>query len=403
MHIYKAAVVGAGTMGAEIAQVISASGLPVLLKDIDQPMLAKGMATIRRIYQRQVDKGRMSPAGVEARLSLIRPSLTYEGFGDVDIALEAVPESMAIKKAIWKELEAVVPETAIFASNTSSLSISEMAAASGRPGKFVGMHFFNPAHVMKLVEVIPGLDTDQGTVEDIVAFAGSLGKTPVVVQECAGFLVNRLLIPYLNEAVYCLQEGSAGAAEIDAAVVEFGMPMGPFTLMDLMGLDVCQHICDYLYAEYGPRMEPPKLLGALVQAGRLGKKAGKGFYGYGDQGDEAVRALIAGFGRDSSSRFSVERVMYPLINEAALCLQEHIASINDVDLAMMAGTNMTYRGERKGPLAIADEIGLGVVLETLEQLFARYGERFRPARLLRTKARAGHLGVSSRRGFHEYA
>lgn len=403
MYIFRAAVVGAGTMGGGLAQVISFSGLPVVLKDVDQKMLDKGMEAVRRIYQSRVDKGKMSVGEMESKIDLIEPSLTYDSFGDVDIVIEAVPEKMKVKKAVLAELEAVLPETAIIASNTSALSISEMASATNRPGKVIGMHFFNPAHVMKLVEIIPGLETTQETIDDVVMFTESLRKLPVVVQECPGFLVNRLLMPYLNEATYCLQEGAATATEIDEALVAFGMPMGPFTLMDMLGIDVCQYVGDYLYSEYGPRMEPAKFFYKLVAAGRLGEKSGKGFYGYGGETDEPVKTLLAESGTVPGSKFTVERVMYPLINEAVLALQENIASINDVDLAMIAGTGMTYHGERKGPLAIADEIGLDVLLQGLEELFAQYGERFRPARLLRTKVRAGHLGTRVGHGFHEYA
>jgi 3-hydroxyacyl-CoA dehydrogenase len=403
MYIFKAAVVGAGTMGGGLAQVISFSGLPVVLKDVDQKMLDKGMETVRRIYQSRVDKGKMSAGEMESKISLVEPTLTYDSFSDVDIVIEAVPEKMKIKKQVLADLDAVLPETAIIASNTSALSISEMAAATKRPSKVVGMHFFNPAHVMKLVEVIPGLDTAQETVDDVVAFAESLRKLPVVVQECPGFLVNRLFMPYLNEATYCLQEGAATTAEIDAAINDWGMPMGPFTLMDMLGIDVCQYVGDYMYSEYGPRMAGASLFRKMVEAGRLGEKNGKGFYGYGDESDEPVKAIIASFGRDPNSVFTVERVMYPLINEAILCLQEHIASLNDIDMSAIAGMGMTYHGERKGPLAIADEIGLDTLLEALEKFQAQYGERFRPARLLRTKVRAGQLGVKTRRGFHEYA
>ena len=404
MYIFKAGVVGAGAMGGEIAQVISYSGLPVVLKDVDQKMLDKGMDTIRRIYQARVDKGKMSASDMEGKLTLVEPSLSYDSFADVDIVIEAVPEKMAIKKQVLKELEGAVPETTIFASNTSALSISELASATARPGKVVGMHFFNPAHVMKLVEIIPGLETSQETIDDVVMFTESLRKIAVVVQECPGFLVNRLLMPYFNEATFCLQEGAATATEIDLALPAFGMPMGPFTLMDMLGIDVCKYVADYLYHEYGPRMEPARLMNQLIDAGRLGEKNGKGFYGYGGESDEAVTAMIAAAGRDSRrSEFSVERTIYPLINEAVLALQEHIASASDVDMAMIAGTGMTYHSERKGPLAIADEIGLDVILAGLEKYLALYGERFRPARLLRTKVRAGHLGVRVRRGFHEYA
>ncbi len=403
MYIFKAAVVGAGTMGGGLAQVISFSGLPVMLKDIDQKMLDKGMDTIRGIYQSRVDKGKMSVGEMESRISLVEPTLTYDGFSDVDIVIEAVPEKMKIKKVVLADLDAALPETAIIASNTSALSISEMAAATKRPSKVIGMHFFNPAHVMKLVEIIPGLETAQETVDDTVAFAESLRKIAVVVQECPGFLVNRLLMPYLNEATYCLQEGAAAAPEIDEKVTEFGMPMGPFTLMDMLGLDVCHDVGQYLYSEYGERMRGADLFELLVKAGRLGEKSGAGFYGYGGESDEPVKKMIADHGRDPKSVFNVERVMYPLINEAALCVQEHIAAVNDIDMAMIGGTGMTYHGDRKGPLAIADEIGLDVVLEGLERFQAQYGERFRPSRLLRTKVRAGHLGVKAKRGFHEYA
>jgi 3-hydroxyacyl-CoA dehydrogenase len=407
MYIFKAAVVGAGAMGAEIAQVISFSGLPVVLKDVDQAMLDKGMARIRKIYEGRVDRGKMSQSEVENKIALVEPTLTYDSFGDVDIVIEAVPEKMGIKKAVFAELDAVCPESAIFASNTSALSISELAASTKRPHKVVGMHFFNPAHIMKLVEVIPGLDTSQETVDDAVQFTESLRKIPVVVQECPGFLVNRLLMPYLNEAAMVLGEGAATASEIDAAMVDFGMPMGPFTLMDMLGLDVCSDVGSYLYNEYGERMTPAPLFYKLIQAGRFGEKSGAGFYGYGAQTDEPVNEMIAQVSSspppEQRGEFTVDRVVMPLINEAVLCLQEHIASAPDIDMSVIAGLGMTYHGERMGPLALADTLGLDTVLAKLEELRVRYGERFRPARLLRTKVRAGHLGKKTGRGFHEYS
>jgi 3-hydroxyacyl-CoA dehydrogenase len=416
MHIFKAGVLGAGTMGAEIALVIAcaggpaggANGLPVLLKDVEQAMLDKGTEHIRAILRRRVAKGTMSEADTERVLSLITPALVYDQFNDVDIVIEAVPEKIAIKKAVLRELEAVVPETTIFASNTSALSISELASATARPTRVIGMHFFNPAHIMRLVEVVPGLETSAETSEDVVGFARSLGKTPVTVQECPGFLVNRLLFPYLHEATRCLQDGVATADEIDALAVSFGMPMGPVALMDMLGLDVCLHISNYLHEQYGPRMETPRLFGELVAAGRLGQKVGKGFRPAVDDGPMATAVgPNAGDGRRATEGESggcgVERLIYPLINEAVWSLQEHIAPAHDVDLAMVAGAGMTFRGSRKGPLAIADELGLDVVLGGLESLCAHHGDRFRPAWLLRTKVGAGHLGVKAGRGFHEYA
>jgi 3-hydroxyacyl-CoA dehydrogenase len=255
---------------------------------------------------------------------------------------------------------------------------------------------------MKLVEIIPGLDTSQETIDDTVQFTESLRKIPVVVQECPGFLVNRLLMPYLNEATLALQEGAATAQDIDAAVVEFGMPMGPFTLMDMLGLDVCYDVGQYLTSEYGDRMKGAVLFEDLVKAGRLGEKSGAGFYGYGEETDEPVKAMIAAH-KVEGAEFSVDRVILPMINEAAYCLQEKIAAPSDIDMAMVAGSGMTYHGDRMGPLAAADAMGLDVVVEKLQALQQKYGERFRPARPLVLRARAGHLGVKTGRGFHEYS
>ncbi len=407
MYIFKAAVVGAGTMGGEIAQVVTYAGLPVVLKDIDQEMLDTGMAKARSVYQRRVDKGKMSASDMESKLDLITPTLTYDEFEDVDIVIEAVPEKMGIKTAVFKELEEACPDETIFASNTSALSVSEMGAATGKPHKVIGMHFFNPASVMKLVEVIPGLDTDQETVDDVVMFAESLRKLPVVVQECPGFLVNRLLMPYLNEATKALGEGAATATEIDQAIVGWGMPMGPFTLMDMLGLDVCAHVGEYLYSEYGDRMSPAPLFMKLVEAGRLGEKAGAGFYDHPGGESDAVHAMIKELQESDQvevgAKFTVERLMYPLINEAALCVQENIASLTDIDMSMVAGTGMTYGGERVGPLVIADKIGLEAVVNTLEELERELGPRFHPSRPLKLRVRAGHLGEKTGKGFHEYA
>jgi 3-hydroxyacyl-CoA dehydrogenase len=349
----------------------------------------------------------MSDGDMQAKLDLVTPTLTYNGFEDVDIVIEAVPEKMAIKRAVLKELEEACPEQTIFASNTSGLSISEMAAATGKPHKVVGMHFFNPAHVMKLVEVIPGLDTDQETVDDVVMFAESLRKIPVVVQECPGFLVNRLLLPYLVEATKALEEGAATAAEMDQAVVAWGMPMGPFTLMDMIGIDICYHTGEYLYDEYGERLGTrAPLMGKLVEAGRLGEKAGAGFYDHPGGESDVVKGMIEELQKSgqvpTGTAFSVERVMYPLINEAALCVQENIATVADIDMATIAGLGMTYSGKRIGPLAIADRIGLDVVVEALETLHKDLGPQFRPARPLKLRVRAGHLGEKTGKGFHEH-
>ncbi|MFQ6059153.1 MAG: 3-hydroxyacyl-CoA dehydrogenase [Anaerolineae bacterium] len=411
MYIFRAGVVGAGAMGAGIAQVITYAGLPVVLKDIDQKMLDRGMEQIRSIYQRRVDKGKMSPGTMQEKLDLVTPTLSYDEFADVDIVIEAVPENIELKKRVFTELDQVCPPETIFASNTSALSITEMASATKRPHKVIGMHFFNPAHVMKLVEVIPGAETAQETVDDVVRFAEELRKIPVVVKECPGFLVNRLLMPYLNEAVLCLQEGAATAGEIDQAMTGFGWPMGPFTLMDMLGIDVCYDVGQYLYSRYGDRMSPATLFEELYRAGRYGEKAGAGFYGYGDQTDEPVKEMIKKLQAEgkaaTGTEFSVDRLMMPFINEAALCIAEGIANLNDVDMACIAGLGMQVRQEdgqliRMGPLEYADRLGLDTVVQKLEELEEQYGPRFHPVDLLYQKVKAGELGRKTGRGFREW-
>lgn len=390
-------------MGAEIAQVITYAGLPVVLKDVNQEFVQKGMDRIRSIYQRRVEKGKMSAQEMESKLALVTPATDYGAFKDVDLVIEAVPEKMELKKQVFQELEKVVGEGSLFATNTSALSISEMASATKRPGKVIGMHFFFPAHIMKLVEVIPGLATSQETVEDVVLFTESLRKIPVRVNECAGFLVNRLLMPYLNEAAYCLQEKAAAREEIDKAATDFGLPMGPLTLVDQLGIDVCSEVVQVLLKAYGNRMRPAEIWQKLHEAKYFGKKTGAGFYVYDpDQKDrvaEWVDALQAA--KPKKSQFSLERLLYPMINEAALCLEENVASAADIDLAMTAGIG--FPQEKGGILKYADEIGLDQVLSRLEILYQEHGERFWPAPRLRRMVGARFFGKKSGRGFHTYA
>jgi len=407
MYIYKAAVVGAGAMGAEIAQVISFAGLPVVIKDINQELVDKGIAKARSVYQRRVDRGKMSASDVEPKMALISGATTYDDFGDVDIVIEAVSEKMDLKKQVFKELEAATPETCILASNTSALSISELASATKRAEKVVGMHFFYPAHVMKLVEVIPGLDTSDETVDDTAAFSESLRKIPVRVKECAGFLVNRLLLPYLNEAVMALQEGAATAQEIDAAMRDWGFPMGPFILCDTLGLDVCASVGRTLYDSYGPRMAPARLWEKVVEAGRYGVKNNQGFYSYAEGGgggvDATVQKMIAEVKKEtgvSGTEFSVERLVFPMVNEAVICLQECVSSASDMDISVLAGIG--FPQDQGGVLKYADVVGLDVVLGTLERYAKELGPRFWPAPMLKRMVAAGHLGQKTGRGFFTY-
>jgi len=406
MYIYKAAVLGAGQMGAEIAQTISFSGLPVVIKDVNQELVDKGIAKARDIYKRRVDRGKMSAADVEPKMALISGATTYDGFEDVDIVIEAVSEKMDLKKQVFKELEAATPETCILASNTSALSISEIASVTKRAEKVVGMHFFYPAHVMKLVEVIPGIETSDETVDDTAAFSESLRKIPVRVQECAGFLVNRLLLPYLGEAVMALQEGAASAPDIDAAMRDWGFPMGPFTLCDTLGLDVCASVGRTLYESYGPRMAPARLWEKIIEAKRFGVKSKAGFYSYSEEGggvDEAVQKMIVEVQKEtgvSGTEFSVERLIYPMINEAVICLQEQVSSASDMDISMLAGIG--FPQDKGGCLKYADTLGVDVVLDGLQRFTDQLGPRFWPAPMLKRMVAAGHLGQKTGRGFFSY-
>ncbi|MBV8282421.1 MAG: 3-hydroxyacyl-CoA dehydrogenase family protein [Candidatus Eremiobacteraeota bacterium] len=279
MYIFKVAVVGAGAMGGEIAQVVSWAGLPVILKDVDQKALDHGMATARGVYERRVKAGKLTQAEMDEKMALITPTLTYDDFGDVDFVIEAVPEKLPIKQAVFAELDKATQSTAILASNTSALPITAIASATKRPGQVVGFHFFNPASVMKLIEVVAGQQTSKDTMDTAVSFAEELRKIPVKVKECAGFVVNRVLMASLIEIIKAREELGVEHEAVDKVMVErAGVPMGPFLLADMLGLDIAADVASTLEKAYGPRFAAPKELADLVAKGDLGVKTGKGFY-----------------------------------------------------------------------------------------------------------------------------
>jgi 3-hydroxyacyl-CoA dehydrogenase len=279
MYIFKCAVVGAGAMGGEIAQVISWAGLPVLLKDVDQKALDHGIATARAVYERRVKVGKLTQSEMDEKMALITPTLAYDEFGDVDFVIEAVPEKLPVKQAVFAELDKVCQSTAILASNTSALSITALGAATKRPGQVVGFHFFNPASVMKLIEVVAGQQTSKDTMDTAVSFAEELRKIPVKVKECAGFVVNRILMASMVEIIKAREELGVDHETVDKIVVQRGgVPMGPFLLGDMLGLDIAADVAGTLEKAYGPRFAAPPELKQLVAAGNLGVKTGKGFY-----------------------------------------------------------------------------------------------------------------------------
>lgn len=282
MAINKVGVLGAGTMGAGIAQICVEAGYTVVLVDVAEDFVTRGFNGILKNWDKAVSKGKKAAEDVEKYKGLLSTATDNNVFSDCDIVIEAIIENIDIKKKVLKELTGIVGADAILATNTSALSITEIAAATGRPEKVIGMHFFNPVPAMKLVEVIPGSETAQGVVDVVVDLSIKIGKEPVPMKESPGFIVNRILVPYINEAAILYQEGVASAEEIDKAMkLGANMPMGPLALADLIGIDVCLMIMTYFWNEFGDSKYRPALsFKNKVRAGHLGRKTGKGFFDY---------------------------------------------------------------------------------------------------------------------------
>jgi 3-hydroxyacyl-CoA dehydrogenase len=282
MFVFKAAVVGAGTMGGEIAQVIANADIPVVLKDVEPRLVEQGLDKTRALWQGRVDAGKMPAEEMERKLALISGSVDYASFGDVDFVIEAVPERLEIKQAVFGELDEVTPAHAILASNTSSLPLTEMAQATGRPGNVVGFHFFYPASLMRLIEVIESEDTAPETTQAAVSFAQAIGKTPIRCGEAPGFVVNRILNSSASELWRVQEETGIDVKELDRMVTESkAAPVGPFLLADLLGLDTVLHLVEYLHEAYGESFYVHQRMRELAAEGKLGVKSGEGFYEHG--------------------------------------------------------------------------------------------------------------------------
>ena len=381
-------VVGAGTMGSGIAQIAATFGHDVYLFDAYPEQLTKSEEGLVRILNRQVEKERMTQLEVDEILSRIHFTEHLNAFETCGIVFEAITEDLDAKKDQFSRLEAIVPRDCVLATNTSSLSIASISAALDRPDRFLGVHFFNPAPLMKLVEIIPGISTESKCTENVKDFIDGWKKTTVIASDTPGFIVNRVARPFYGEALRIYEEGVADHATIDWAMKELGgFKMGPFELMDLIGHDVNYKVTETVFKEfyYDPRFKPSFAQKRLVEAGRLGRKSGIGFYNYAD--DAKSREPI----KDKALGKSIlHRILAMLINEASDAVFMNVATAEDVDLAMTRGVNYP-----KGLLAWADELGPGKVLDWMFELHSEYREdRYRPNPLLKQKVRNGEL-------FHE--
>lgn len=386
------AVIGAGVMGAGIAQWSSARGFAVMLQDISAEALARGMTLIESLYDQALSRCVFSSDEARQGLDRVTPIAGHVSLAACDLVIEAAVEDMAVKKTLFAELEQRAGKHTVLATNTSALSITELGSALKDAGRLVGIHYFNPVHRMQLVEVIVGKKTRPDAIATAVRFVQDSGKLPVVVQDRPGFLVNRILIPYLMEAGRLIELGLI-VDQIDAAMLAFGMPMGPLRLLDEIGLDVAVHVGRFFEATFPDRVQLPKTIEQLAEAGRLGKKSGTGFYRYEGKRDPLPHPDMGQYAR--SNRLAhlqrealQERLLALIVNEAARCLDEGVVdSPADVDLAMVFGTGFApFHG---GPLRVADRAGLGKIVRNMEQLAEHEGPAFVPCEYLARLARNG--------------
>jgi 3-hydroxyacyl-CoA dehydrogenase len=396
--VRSAAVVGAGTMGGGIAMVLANAGLPVLLKEADQAALDRGLATIQLNYANSVKRGRFPQQVAEERLKRITPTLTYDDFSSVDLVIEAVFEGMALKKEIFKELDRVCKPGAILASNTSTLSIDEIASSTSRPDFVIGTHFFSPANVMRLLEIVRGKASSKEVIATCMQLSKSLGKVGVLVGNCRGFVGNRMFGPYRREAQFLVEEG-AGIEAVDQALSGFGMAMGPLATGDLAGLDVGWRIRkEYRHLEV-PGIRQPFAEDRLCELGRYGQKTGAGWYKYDDQRratpdplvTELVRKWVDEAGivqRQISAGEITDRCLYALVNEGARILEEGYAlRASDIDIIYLNGYG--FPAHRGGPMWYADTVGLKQVCDRVFEFHRQHGEIWRPAPLLKRLADEG--------------
>ncbi len=397
IQVNRAAVVGSGTMGGGIAMVFANAGIPVLLKDVDQTALDAGMEKIRKNYATSVQRGRFTQSFVDERLKMITPVLTYDAFSEVDIVIEAVFEGMALKKTVFADLDRACRPGAILATNTSTLNIDEIAAATSRPESVIGTHFFSPANVMRLLEIVRGKKSSKEVIATCMNLSKRLGKIGVLVGNCRGFVGNRMFGPYRREAQFLVEEGAEVPA-VDQALVEFGNAMGPLAVADLAGLDVGWRIRkEYRHLEK-PGIRQPFAEDRLCEMGRYGQKTSKGWYRYDENRratvDPEVAALVKQWSADAgipqrkiSSEEIVDRCIYALVNEGARILEEGYA-LRAVDIDIIYLNGYGFPAFRGGPMWHADTVGLKKVYDRICELQQQHGDLWTPSPLLKRLAEA---------------
>ncbi len=401
--IRKAAVVGAGTMGSGISMAFANAGIPVLLKDAEQPSLDRGMATIRKNYENSVKRGRLTADTMADRMALIHPQTGYEGFENAGIIIEAVFENMALKKRVFAELNHIAKPDCLLASNTSTLDIDEIAAVTSRAHMVIGLHFFSPASVMRLVEVVRGKASSKQVIATCMALTRTLRKVGVLVGNCWGFVGNRMMFPYMREAQFLVEEG-ATPAQVDQALYDWGMAMGIFGVDDMAGIDVGWRVKQEHKHLEKQGLREPLMLEKLVAMGRLGQKTGAGWYRYDETRkpipDPEIEALIAETARQAgiprhviSTEEIIERCIYSMINEGARILEEGYAlRASDIDTIYLTGYGFpAYRG---GPMWYADTVGLQKVYQRVVDFQRQFGELWEPAPLLARLAFEGRTFAS---------
>lgn len=399
--IASVAVLGAGTMGGGIAMALANAGIPVTLIEREQAALDRGLALVRRNYGVTVEKGKLSQSQMDVRMGCIRSSLRFEDVAEADLVIEAVFEDMALKKEVFARLDAVCKPGAILATNTSRLNVDQIAAATRRPEDVIGLHFFSPANVMRLLEVVRGGCTSDIVIARCMVMAQAIGKIPVLVRGCEGFVGNRMLTGYWREAWFMLEEGAL-PEQIDAAMKRFGMAMGPLTMADLAGLDINWATRQRLLADWPKGLRYPQVADRICEAGRLGQKTGAGYYRY-EAGsrtplpDPATQSLIEAASREAGlvrRRFDdeeiVERCVLALINEGARILDEGIAQrASDIDVVYVHGYG--FPAWRGGPMYYAQTLGLETVLRRLCKLQDLHGAHWAPAPLLQRRVAEGQV------------